>query len=683
MIINTGTIVSMSQLVLLLVSLTLIGYTSTAIKISDHTQPNSLQIFHSSKIINEYFSQCDIYLTIDQDGIEPSTDLINDLASPSFPQLATSRFVLHLESYFEQNTNWNENCSRISCFQTSTKKYSQCSLILGIFTRGEKSLPVFEQLLIAPFQTAIKNEQDHFIFIVGGDNGGGSRSINELALDSFLKNPHLSTIKFKLGIVMNINDTGKTDYEIVPKTLCFFCNTGKWSAIIPIDLAKATTLREVFPDFSRNGHRHSMTVSGPPKYAFLYELEEVDGGWVSKRGVYKFFIESLLTHFNYTFTVFPSTGHGSGTQFSNGTWNGVVGDVLYGLADFGTSTSPNPARFPLISYTTAMIYPFVSFIIGPPKITYSWKAIYWPFTPDMWIAILISLCLIVIVFKVFQKVWKENADLRFYRHLVEYLSYTLIGQGLEYPSANSSRQLLAAWLFAALIFNTLYVSKIVGLLAFPIYQQQPKTFQQLVESDLSWGFDKSGGNLFAHFKSSSNPIFHKIFEKKEPEKDAIDCFNGAIKENFACVTWAGAANYVAYKNLTFSHGKSPLVFAEDITLFVTCGIAFPRRTLHRDNFDNIIGTLRDSGQVDKWIEKDLENLRQEKVHWQKRMNMTVDDVSGDNGPDLLSLSNLLGVFYFYIVGHVAAILFLVVEMVKKKKPRVFEYKCNVFGAVCR
>ncbi|CAL8104288.1 unnamed protein product [Orchesella dallaii] len=438
--------------------------------------------------------------------------------------------------------------------------------------------------------------------------------------------------------------------------------------IISINLAKATSLSQLFPDFTRNGHGHTMRVSVPPKYPFLFEVEEVAGGWVSKRGVYKFFIESLMTHFNYTFYVLPSTGHGSGTQFSNGTWNGVVGDVLYDLADFGTSSTPNAARFPLVTFATAMTYPFVSFIIGPPKITYSWKAIYWPFTPDLWFAIWLSLCFILIVFKLFQKIRKEKTDLRLYRHLVEYLSSALIGQGLEYPTTNSSRQLLAAWLFPALIINTLYVSKIVGLLAFPIYQQQPRTFEQLVKSGFSWGFDKSGGNLFAHFKSSSNPVFHQIFEKKENEKDAIDCFNLAIKKDFACITWTGVANYVAYKNLTFSHGKNPLVFTDDITLFVACGITFPRRTLHKNNFDNVIGRLRDSGQIDKWVQEDLENLRKEKHHWQLKMNMSVEDVGGDDGPDLLSLSNLLGVFYFYIGGHVAAIFLLVGEMLRKRYP---------------
>jgi len=343
-----------------------------------------------------------------------------------------------------------------------------------------------------------------------------------------------------------------------------------------------------------------------------------------------------------------------------------MGHLLSGEADFGASTSPNPSRFPLVSFSTAMIYPFVAFSVGPPQITYSWKAIYWPFTSELWLSIGLSLILIIFSFKMFQKVTAEQTNSLLYRHLVEYLSFTLIGQGLPYPKAHSARIMLCAWLFATLIFSALYLSKLVGFLAFPIYQMQPRTFKELVESDFLWGFDKAGGNMFAHFKTSSNPVFQKIIEGKQPEKEAIDCYSTAIKTQFACITWAGAANYIAYKNLTLSHGKSPLVFGDDITLSIPTGITFPRRTLHRLNFDRIIGTLRDSGQIDQWIVKNLEYVRREKVHWQRKMNMVVDDDNGESGPDLLSLSNLLGVFYFYIVGHVAAVLILAVEFFKNR-----------------
>ncbi|CAL8103837.1 unnamed protein product [Orchesella dallaii] len=423
-----------------------------------------------------------------------------------------------------------------------------------------------------------------------------------------------------------------------------------------------------------------MKVSAPLKYPFLYELAQVHGNWVSKRGVYKFVIESLITHYNFTLSVFPSPGHGSGVQWKNGTWNGVMGQLLNGQADFGASTSPNPSRFPLTSYSTAMIYPFVSFTIGLPKLTYSWKAIYWPFTPELWLSIIVSLIVVICTFKLLQIIWKRDndGDFPFYRHLVVHLSFTLIGNGLPYPKGDVARIILGVWLLTTLIFNTLYVSKIVELLAFPIYEKQPTTFKELVESsDFSWGFDKAGGNMFQHFKTSSNPVFQKIIEKKQSEKEAIDCYKSAINSKFACITWAGAANYIAYKNLSMIHGKSPLIFSDDITLSIPTGITFPLRTLHRLNFDKNIGRLRDSGQIDKWIEQDLVDVRRDKLHWEHKEKIVSDDKVEDSGPVLLSLSNLLGIFGLYFVGQSCALVLLIVEVLTVFRSKVL----IIFGKV--
>ncbi len=253
----------------------------------------------------------------------------------------------------------------------------------------------------------------------------------------------------------------------------------------------------------------------------------------------------------------------------------------------------------------------------------------------------------------------------FYAHLLEYISFTLVCQSVSWPYSHASRLLLAIWLLAAMILNTLYVSQVVGLLAFPIYESQPKTFKQLVNAPhFSWGFDHSGGNLFEHFRTSSNPVFQKIFANKEAAKDAIDCFQSSLDKNFACVTWAGVADYVTYKNLSLRHGKSPLKFADDITLFVPCGLAMPRGSILKERFDGFLGILRDSGQGSKWVTEDLETVRKNKLAWEKRLTAK-EKREEDDGPVLLGLRNLLGIFYLYIVGIVSSLIGFLTEKIVK------------------
>lgn len=102
----------------------------------------------------------------------------------------------------------------------------------------------------------------------------------------------------------------------------------------------------------------------------------------------------------------------------------------------------------------------------------------------------------------------------------------------------SPKLMLVVWLLTAIIFNTLYVSEIVALLVFSVYQGQPRTFKQLLESHgFSWRFDHSEGNLFAHFKSSSNPVFQQVFAKMGNESDTT------LTKNFACITWTGVSDF--------------------------------------------------------------------------------------------------------------------------------------------
>lgn len=345
--------------------------------------------------------------------------------------------------------------------------------------------------------------------------------------------------------------------------------------------------------------------------------------------------------------------------------------MVYDRADFGTAASANPERYQIVSFTNFPIsYIYVTFMMGPPRKTYTWKAVYWPFAWDLWLAVVCSIYLVVLIFKLMDKLLSDQRGQSIYRHLFENISFALLGQGYDCsdPGPHAARFLLAVWLFATIIINTLYVSQVVGLLAFPLYQVQPFTFKALVESGFEFGFDRSGGSLFAHFKHSKNPIFHEIFERRLPEQDAIDCFNLAVEKNFACITWSGVADYTAYRNMTLKHGKSPLVFADEKTQFIPSGIMLPLRSLFRDNFNSKLGMLTDSGQDEKWLQMDYQNLRKAKVKWQHSMGMKADDEVEDE-QDLLSLSNLLGIFYIYIVGHILSMLLFGWEQVKARKHR--------------
>ncbi len=121
--------------------------------------------------------------------------------------------------------------------------------------------------------------------------------------------------------------------------------------------------------------------------------------------------------------------------------------------------------------------------------------------------------------------------------------------------------------------------------------------------------------------------------------------------------------------MTFSNGKSPIVAKdqEEKTLFVPVGLAMQRNSILLPGFDRVIQIMVDSGQGEKWVEEDYQNLQKGKVRWQKEIGTLgvkgdKDDLNGQK--DFLSLSNLIGVFYIFAFGLAIAVMGFMYEFIQ-------------------
>lgn len=264
---------------------------------------SSLEKFQLPNIISSFFPTCELYLT--NDDLQSSAGPASEILSSSFP---SAHYILHLSTYFQER-NWDSTkCSKISCFPLSVRKYSHCTLVIGLFFQGTDKLPEFNELLFAPYAAPVRNERANVIFLTSP----------EIDLNRFLQHNALKTIKYKLGLEL---ESSSTD-NLIGKSNCFFCANGEYK-ITEIDMGSAKTVNDLFPDYTKNGYGRSLRASAPMKYPFLYELEhEGNDKWKSKRGVYHFALLELIPHFNFSFVPYPSVNGGSGTHFENGTWDG-------------------------------------------------------------------------------------------------------------------------------------------------------------------------------------------------------------------------------------------------------------------------------------------------------------------------------------------------------------------------
>ncbi|XP_035716021.1 uncharacterized protein LOC110860204 [Folsomia candida] len=254
-----------------------------------------------------------------------------------------------------------------------------------------------------------------------------------------------------------------------------------------------------------------------------------------------------------------------------------------------------------------------------------------------------------------------------------YVTFALVGQGIEYPKMNYTRLICVIWLFSALILNTAYVSKLTVQLAFPVIPVQPKTFGDLVSpkfSNFRWGQDQSGGRLHALFKYAGNPVFKKIYEGMAPPSEVIDCIKRAISTDFACITWQGTEYYVAYRNLTLpGNAPIPLKVSEEVAMSVPTGIVMRKDSIYLSIFTRFLESSMETGRSGKWYLLDLEELRRSRK--KRAVNYNTDsDV-------FLKLKNLMGTFYFIGIGWFVSVGAFVGEFCFTRANKVYREKFSV------
>lgn len=574
--------------------------------------------------------------------------------------IAQDAFSVHLEPILP--STFHSPCFRLlfqsfnnfSLFKKSTRKFSsQETLVISILSEGSKYLKNFADILFSKFDAPTKRDSDYYIILTETTN-----------FETVISSEILTLMKYKVVIPIDKDMTIDKCY-----TRCFYCASGGKPEVVKIQIKNAGALgnlSDIFPDFTLNGNGYAMRTSSPVMYKFTTEVVEVSPGkWELTRGISKAIMDFVPSHYNFTYVAFSSPNGDTGKLLENGSWDGCIGQLISGEADLSLTTSPNRARYRAIGFSTAAFYAYVSFTVGQPKISYSWNVAFQPFTWGLWLVVIVSTVVVTLVFKMF-KVYEATLTTTskvnsFYKNLGYQMTFVLIGQNVGRPGATFSRFLLIIWLFGGLIINSLYNSKIVAMLAIPVYNSVPKTFEELSASGYQWGMDIAGGSLYAYFQSSTSPTFQKMFRGLEKPKETVNCFQVATQTKFACITWAGVADYISWRNFTVVGGRTPFVRSQEVVNFIIAGLAMKRNAVFKPNFDKTISILYDTGHWDKATKLDLEKLQDEYFTWQRDiLNKPVKRYSDDKDVSPIKFLNIFGVLCIFLFGNIMASLWFVI-----------------------
>ncbi|CAL8093028.1 unnamed protein product [Orchesella dallaii] len=507
--------------------------------------------------------------------------------------------------------------------------------------------------MIPRYAPILQKDKDHFLLITPTE---------EISNQVLLSPSFESKIKYKLAIFNNPSSESSSELGVVCKTVDLYAKNGlpelkTLKSFNPQEITKELETQWLFPDMTKDFKGKVFRFS-IPKVAFRFEIEmKQDGKWHPKRGYYKWWLDEAMRKFNFTYHIFPASfGGGTGKRLKNGTWVGATGDIFYGKADCSFIVGEIYSRHKFLGWSSSISYEWIIFMTHTPRLSYSPKAVFWPFTPLMWLLFFVSLFVVTLSLKVVSAVGMDPVTEGVewgHTKMFGYIFSTFMEQDSKCPLKSSSiRVLCVFWLLFAMVTATAYRGKLVSLIGFPVDTWVPTTFEELANSNFKVALNVVGkaGAAYVLIASSTSPVFKTLFSRMELIPDAEVCLARAMNENLGCIIWKGIGDYAIVKNLTDKNGHVPLQDSNQIALFIGDGLVHERRAIFGEHLDRTIQAVVQMGLTIKWFQLDQEFIKKDRKAWERSTNTSHFVYDQDDGPKKLVLSQFGGVYLLCLCG---------------------------------
>jgi hypothetical protein len=412
----------------------------------------------------------------------------------------------------------------------------------------------------------------------------------------FLKNIHIMTDSENRS--MAIRATGNSvakerNYCKVSGSDLSWCNVIKMIGINQIRHQRATpkTNHQLL-----NSIKLSVAANAFPPYSFKMPNK---GGY---DGIHYRLLESSAKKFNFTFTISTPEWKSTGIQLSNGTWTGMMGDLLYRGFDIALVLTPTENRYSFVDFSCPVGVAHLVFFSANAEIDINKLALLSPYAMSVWLAMLLSF--MTMVFAIHKVARVTGVD----RMSLTESYFLIVSMSLEHStrSPNKSLRILTTiWMIYILTIATGYKCNLVSYLSTPAeLEDKPRTFQQLNDAkDYNVYFDLAGISGYEYFNKSQERIIQSLKKRTIPTSDSSVCILNAFSNSKSvCIGWDIALPLVIAKNLSSLHGKRRnFMYKSQHPVYFTYGsLAFPKNSKFTKFFDFVGMSFFETGMILKW-----------------------------------------------------------------------------------
>lgn len=484
-------------------------------------------------------------------------------------------------------------------------------------------------------------------------------------------------IKLKYKLVLTEDHNGKLNLH----HFCRHCPIQESVHGYPTHFSRVS---EYFPDFQRNFYGYLLKATATDKmYGDLeFAKDPKTGKDYAKRGIFAIVLRHLSGALNFSSETFRSSGGGTGTQFPNGTWVGSVGDVYYGDATFCMLCSISLSRHKVIDMCSPVTYEYVKYAMGPRAKLYTWQAIFWPFSWDLWVAMMMTFVTIIFCSYLFLKYnVEENQSSWDITAAVQFFPKVFIEQAdvLPVDIPQTIKIIMGYWLLFTLIGTTLYRAKMVTFMTFPVFESAPQTFDELVKSEYKIVFHYFPNIAYNSFRLSSNPVMQQTFQKLIKEPDPVLCMKYALTTKSVCIMFTSVHEDTINRNMSDRFGQSPIKAAPGYAYLFSPGIVLEKMADVYSNFKWILSNSLQMGLNEHWQRSDQFKLLEHKNMWVNsipkggdRSNVFQYDYGLSD--DVLHLKHFKGAYVVFFAGLILSSIAFLGEQVKSALASIFYKK---------
>ncbi|XP_078665309.1 glutamate receptor ionotropic, delta-2-like [Branchiostoma floridae x Branchiostoma belcheri] len=450
----------------------------------------------------------------------------------------------------------------------------------------------------------------------------------------------------------------RADYEFLSlKTInktAKFIPTGTWSDRTGLNM----TQRMDWPDIQGVTLR-VVTVEDIP-----FVFEQVRSSGVEYDGFSIDVIKELSKTLNFSFVVYGVADQKYGAPRPDGTWNGMIGDVVNKQADVAIAAMTiTKEREKVVDFPKRYMDQSFGILMKKPKDnTRNVFGFMGPFTPEVWACIGGSVVIVGVFLYLLNKFRPDDIIVteegegpsRFgLNDSLWFIIGSLMQQGWDWSPRCLSHRLLSGfwWLFSLVVIST-YTANLAAFLTVTRMENPIRSVDDLASQTVIPYGTVSDTSLTTAFQSSRIEVYQKMWKfmtNSDPPtlmETADEGFRKVREGNYAFIWDTPIIEYVALNDPDCS-----LTTAENSFYERGYGIALQRDSPYREAFSYGILQMQENGRMNKLKER----------WWPSTGRCSLRTMTSKKRASALGLNNFAGVFYVMMVGLVLSVIMALCE----------------------